>query len=694
MATSRQLLALLLLASLAHAATLEEFITPYFYPGENYSADVSPAQFDVGGAHYVMVNIRGQDAFLLNRSVGTGNVTDYSFVNDTESLFQILRQCNANATIPPQSRIDGILALIDKFQASRNPKESDCKHFTGVGRGLPCTLQRCDACMRVPICAQVMPYWGDDFIQSIIYFESNLSVLDRSIANARSNLSLAANESYDSSTLLENAAAELGSAGIHAQAILSDHLFGCDERLTWCYAPRRDPATIVCIPPPYNLTALSMAQANATSLKARVITNSTLRTQAQAISLATAARDTARILREENATFSVFLSAIQRKETNVASEANVLLLHISDESLRADVGVLGELVLNISQFGLDRNFTAANETTAQFHALAAKIDAETRSLNQSYYELLAADDSATLALFRAQLVLEPQDYALGNELQQYEVQTGALDQVLLGQIAPDDIDDARADLRYLAARADAITASKRGQRVQQIGVWLGTAARIVSGYVIGGISLIIPLSPEAKEGYARTLPSLVITLFAAFLYLGSLAVFAFAAFTRRIQLHRVALILWAIIFLFLFVLVGIATITAHSLVQQQASRSTFDLFSESVRGSPATAVVVSDGNAGGASLSAARSCAELLGRNLTALGKSVTFFDAANSTCTRNGTVLGLSECASGFGDYPVFKLSPGNSTSTTFYVYYAKEASLRGNETFYSRCLISRVFG
>ncbi len=695
MATKWQFLALLLLASLVQAATLEDFITPYLYSGENYSRDVSPAQFDAGSAHYVLVGIRGHDAFLLNRTLAADNSTAYSFVNDTEAMFQILRLRNSNATVPNQSRIDAISALIDKFQSSRNPRESDCKHVTGVGMGRSCTLARCDACMTVPICSLLMPQWGDDFVLSIIYFDANLTMIDASIANARSNLSLATNESYDSTAMLDNAAAEVGKAIIYSHSILSNRLFGCDEQLTWCTAPTRDPHMLYCQQIPYNITALQMAQANATALKATVVTNSSLRSQAQALYTATNTRALDRILRAENATFSEFVSLLHQKEANVSASADAVLLYVSDEGLRADVGLLDELLLNVSQFGLDRNYTAANATTSQFHVLAAKIDARTRELNGAYSEVLSANETATLALFRAQLVLEPQDYALRSDLQQYSIQKEAMDQLLAGKIAPGDLDGARDDLRYLAARADAITASKRGQRVQQVGVWLGTVARVASGYIIGAISAVTPLSPTAKEGYARSLPTLVMTLLAAFVYIGCLALFGLLAYKRRIQLNRVALILWAIIFMFLFILTGIGTITANSLVQQQVSRSTFDLFSRSVDSSPTSVIVISAGGAGSDSLTIMRSCADSLGANLTALGKSAASYEFVNETsCTSGNLTRSISECQAEFNDYPVFILSPGNETSTSFYVYYAKQASLQGNDTFYSQCLISRVFG
>ena len=693
MATTGKLLALLLLASLAQAATLEDFITPYLYPGENYSADVSPAQFEAGGAHYVIAGIKGQDAMLLNRTLGAGNATSYSFVNDTEAIFAILRQRSMNATTPPQEGIDRILSLIDAFQASRNPREMDCKHVTGLTRDLPCTLERCDACMVVPICAQVMPYWGDDFILSIIDLRSNLGALDGSIAGARSNMSLAANESYDSYALLESAVADLGRAEVRTQAVLANHVFGCDTKMTWCYSPRRDPATLFCLPPKYNVTALAMAAGNATALKSSIVTNATLRAQARAIYDAANARNDARMLRDENETFSLFLSAIRQKAGNITAAANAILGRVSDDGLRADLGTLDELVLNISQLGLARNFTAANETAGQFHILAAKIDAQTRALNSSYAALLAANESATLALFRAQLVLEPQDYALKDELKQHLAMKEAMDEVLAGQIAPDDMDDARDDLGYITARADAISASKEGQRVQQAGVWLGAAARVVSGLIIGGISIVLPLSSAQKESYARSLPALMVTLAAALIYIACVGAFFTMAYYRRIELHRVALILWAVIFMFLFVFMGMVTITANSLIQQQASRSAFDLFSDAVHASPRAVVVVSTDASGFATPAVLRACAGSISANLTALGKNATTYEFANASCISGGNRRTVGECQAEFNDYPVFVLEPDATASTNFYVYYAKEASLKGNDSFYSPCLIARMF-
>jgi hypothetical protein len=298
-----------------------------------------------------------------------------------------------------------------------------------------------------------------------------------------------------------------------------------------------------------------------------------------------------------------------------------------------------------------------------------------------------------MALFEAQLIVEPSDYALSNDLARYAGQKDVVDNILDGKATPGQLNGTLADLQFIGAKASNITAAKKSQLSMQGVTWVGSLASGLSYAIIGAVSAVVPLSQPDKEGYARALPAGLVLLGGIFFYLGSLALFGLLVLTRRLRLHRVAVVLWVVIFAFLFIMVALATITAHSLVQRQASRSAYDMFASAIPAYPGAAVVVVRDNATAGGLTAMRGCGESLRSVLAAKGKAVSVYEYLGTSCfPANGTSVPVAECDAQASSVPQFMLGYGAETKMAFYSYYEKSALLTGNEDFYARCYLARV--
>ena len=709
MATGSKFYSLLLLIAFSVAVygmTLQEFVSPYLYPGENYSTDVQATQVEAQGERFVLVEVRGADAFFLRRSVTSENETVYLFVNDTNKIYSVLREHYNTTSYPNATELDGIAQLIRSFNASRFPREEECKVSIGLDRpGATCPPQRCESCMSVPFCADKMPYFGNDFPQAIHNFEVDSKGIDAGLSGAINAIEALKQGRADAAEYLSFISSNLSSIRSHATSMQSNHLFGCYAvrggqlppiGLEWCsYREGAKTESQWCKDVEYNFTSLAEASTRTDALVRRVPTNQSLSTRAQALYTSMNARATALQLRIENETFQAFYAKVAERAGNTTQKANRVLAKIRDEQLQRDVSLISELQLRISQYGLDRNYSAANATAAQLYVLAEKIDAETENLSAVYSNLSEINDSASLALLKARLYIEPQDKALFVRLSSYESGKRAIDEVLSsGEPIPlAAVEEFADDLAIIKSKADSLTQEKQQQRFVQAGSWIADAARWISGVVIDGVSAVFPLSPETKESYAKLLPTAIVFLAGLLFYLACITLFAALVYTKRIYLHRIAVFLWAVIFAFLFVFISFGVISANTVIQQQASRSTFGLFSNALAASNSVSIVINS-ESNGASIDAMRSCADALESNLTALNKTVQRYEIADDNCTRaDGAVVPTSECVKEFGENPVFEFHYANETNATFYVYYLQKALIYGNETFYSPCLIARVF-
>ena len=709
MATRTGVILLVLFAAFmtaAQAVTLQEFVTPYLYPGENYSTDVNATQLEAQGERFLIVQVRGVDAFFLRRTTSAQNETLYLFVNDTSQIYSVLRNYYNSTGYPSEAELEDIRSRLLSFNASRMPNEFDCKISVGLDRpGATCEVDRCESCMSVPYCSDKMPYFGNDFALTIHNYLVNSKGMNTGLEGAMSAIGSLKTGTADPSTYLKFITGNISFVSANADAIQSNHLFGCVALtpaqmppigLEWCaYRAGSRLESQWCKELTHNRTFLTEASAKAALLQGRIVSSDVLSSRANAIYSVMNARANALQFRIENDTFSAFYTLAERRAGNVTQKATSVLAKVDDDQLESDIAAISGLLLTLSQYGVARNFTSANSTAAQLYVLADKIEASSKNLSDTYSVLIQMNDTAGLALFRARLYLEPQDRALGAKLAGYVDAVGAINEALSSGQPLDTAEMAEFtyDLSYFKAQSQSVIDEKQSQRAKQASSWIAEIARVVSEFIIDAISAVIFISPEGKESTARSLPTVIVILGGLLTYGLCLGAFAVTVLTKKIRLHRVAVFLWAVIFAFLFVLTGIGIVTANSVVQQQAARSTFGLFSREVSiGSGAVVVVVSDG-ADAASLGQMRACASALGSNLTALGKSVRTYEFGAGSCTANGTSVAQAECEKEFGDNPLFLLNYGNETKSSFYVYYVKEASFYGGAQLYEPCYVARVF-
>ncbi|VVC71849.1 Uncharacterised protein [uncultured archaeon] len=710
MATEKKLLALALLLALAapmlSAATLKDFISPYLYPGENYSSDVGAVQLAAGGSQYVLVKVKGTEAFFLSRTDTAGNETAYGFVNDTNRIYSALREYYAAQTYPNASELDDVILHLQRFNNSRTAAENECKSSTGLDRpGSTCAANRCESCMSVPFCGEKMPYFGDDFSLAIHNFEVDFKGMDSALANATAAANALKAGTVDAATY---SAYILGNATIaqtRGRSEQANHMFGCYELigsqmapmgLEWCaYRQGAKANSQWCRDIPMNFSQLTEAITDSTAISGRMVSNSTAQSRAQALYNNMNSRANFVRMSAENASFREMYATVEERASNASRNAGVILARVSDDELSADLSALSELLLRVSQYGLDRNFSAANSTSIQLFVLSGKVEAEAENLSAIYDDFEGLNNETALSIFRARLYLDEQDKALLARLAGLEEEKNEVDRVIESGNPVDlaTLAEFSGDLSFIKGAADGIVGEKQGARTLQAGAWAAAGSRAVSIFAINIVSGLLGLSNDAKESYARTLPTLAIVGVGVLAYAACIAFFLMLKAKGRIRLNRLSVILWVVIFAFLFVFMGVAVATANSVVQQEASRSTFGLFESRVEASNSTVIVLDKSSVPLGALPIFTSCGSALAANLSGSGKTVPVYTFDGANClSSNGSSAGEA-CTRDISGVPTIVLGYSPVFNASFRVYYSTRALISGDASFYSSCMISRMF-
>jgi hypothetical protein len=707
MATVRKdclLLMLSLFACAAFAATpAEQFVAPYLYQGESVS-DITSMQLQVPEGNFVLVKVRGTEAFLLAEGQ---NGTGYSFVNSTDSIYSVLRDYYWETTYPSVADMEFIDGRLYAFNSSRYPRELECKTSVGLDRpGATCEADRCESCMTVPFCGEKMPYFGPDFPDAIHDLLVSTDAMDSAIANASNALNAIEEGNADPSVYAAFASGNITSLMASAQGLSSNHLFGCYELsgsqlapigLEWCaYRSTARLESQWCKEIPLNTSLLTDALTRLTAVQGRIVSNATSLSKAQTVYAATNARVNSQRLREENETFQEFYSQVEARASSASRHAGLALANVTDQNLSSEVALLSELMLRLSQYGLDRNFTAANATAEQVYALSAKIDGDAANLSEKFAAFSALNDSTTLTLFIAGLYIDSGDKALQARLGGLYQEKDQIDGGVAagGALSQDALAEYSSDLSFIRQEAGDIVVAKQGQNSKQAGTLLAGFVQSASVGLVNLASAAVPMGAETREHYARTLPTVVTAVAALLFYLGCVAVFASLYLRRRIRLNRISLVLWLAIFLFLLVLVAMVTVTINSVIQNETSRSAFGLFSAKLSNAESAVVVVDETLAPPASYPLMEACGEQFAGSLSGRGTQVKLLTYSGGACTlADGTAAEPEECTDKFGGVPAVTLSYAPGVNMTFYAYYAPVATIQGNDDFYSRCLISRAF-
>lgn len=691
------ILSLLLAVSICKAQfNVTSFTIPYLYEGENYSTDVQVVSINLSYGNYSLVTISSTPTFLLNMS---GNV---SFIEDQGQITRILNDYYAVSTYPTKAELDYLNSSFNAFVSSRGSKELDCRVETGLSNPdgshyLTCTAaNECESCRSIPICKAVMygtltspDLMSSPLVQAIMQMEKDFNVMDTnttkfktSLANMNSSVSASLNAMKDSLNSILSAVSDLSSPTV---ALIYQEFNQNPNALGFCYNFYAS----------YNTTALTNTANEVNALAARVPTQSSVGDEVVSIANQTVERQLNRTIREQRDAFNAKYAVWLAEDNNLTENADYLLSRVRDNETTAKLAELEGMLANISILGDARNYDQADILAQNFSQALSLADSYVKGLLVSYNEMIAENSSASDALFEAGLYVASDDIVTNDKLDGLYTAHASIDFMIYND-SPMPISEVNnltnqlMDIRLGATSIKDEQVSVSTQRVNNIVVAI---AKPVVSLSLGIISSLTPLSSADKQKDAPTIIGALLVVADIVVFLVVLGAFLLLVHSRKIELHKLAKVLWVFIFAFFLLLLALGSLTIYNVADMQSRPTTFGPFISEFSGSSKAAVVADLTGANASVRESMTNCSAQIASKMISINKSVMSYKFDNESCITANNTLAESSCLDSIDTTPVVILQSGAYT-TIFNVFYTKRAVFQGDENFFNECPIPKVLG
>jgi len=694
------LLSLLVLASFLQAQlNVTEFVTPYLYKGENYSRDVRMTDAKISSGNYSIVIINNTYTFLLNTS------DRIYLVENQASINSVLRQYYTTATYPTQVELNSLNSSFQSFLASRGKEEAECLVVTGLENPdrsprLTCTADNiCESCQSVPVCRDVMKGtqetpdpMSSPLVQAIAVMSVDFPLIRGNISVFNSQMAGIGNSTDVSASLLamQQSLTSLNSLLGDMEKLPVEIIY---EQYTDYYNHK---ALGFCrnFYKVYNLTALSSAINQATQLSSRVPTEGTLEGWVSSIFDSTPTRKLNRTIREDREKFDAAYAVLLDRRNSIVQRANQSLLYIRDNSTIKQLTSLDDTLSQIAELGDKRAYDNASRLSRNFSLMADIADSQVSGLETTYNQILVNNESASDALFKAWLYLEPQDFVLNDKLELLRTQKASVDFTIYNS-SPFSLSQANQlsdQLLNIQLSANAIVDEKSAATSNQMNSLVSVIAKPAVSFSLGVVNSVIPLSYADKEKNTSTIIAVILIAMDLFILLLTFGAFFFFVRSKRVELHSVAKIAWAFIFVFFIVLLALSTLAIYNVADLQSHPTNFGPFLSEMKSSSKVGVVVELTDLNATMTEKMVNCSERIASKLTSLNKSVMDFRYDGDNCFAGNLTQSKSSCENDIDANPVMILRSGEEDKATFMVFYTKKATFEGGEKFFEDCLVTKT--
>ena len=692
------LLSLLFVASISHAQfNATNFTIPYLYKGENYSRNVQVLDATLSYGNYSIIIISSQYTFLLNTS---GNVR---FVDDPSQISQILHDYYKVAVYPKQSELYGLNSSFNFFLSSKGSDELDCRVITGLASpdGLPyltCTAENnCESCRSVPVCHDYM-----------VHTLTSPDLMSSPVAQAVMAMSYDFNTIYTNTSKFEASLASVSSGSSSSLPALKDSLTSIQYGLSDLGVPpaskiyeryeftHSNDALEFCkdFYSQYNFSALDNAVQTANSLSLRVPTESMITDQVASIANKTLERKLNRTIREDREAFDAEYAIWLAAKNNITVKADELRLRIRENQTAGKLAELDIMLVAIRQLGDARNYSKAEMLAQNFSQTANVTDSYISGLLVSYNELITANGSASDALFEAGLYVGPEDIVTSDTIEGLITQKASIEFTIYNEspLSISQVNNMTDQLNSIRLTSNSIRDGQAAASSQQVDNLLAVVAKPLVSFSLSIINSFVPLSYADKEKDAPMIIGAMLVVTDVIVFIAVFAAFFYLVRSRKIELHRVAKMLWAFIFAFFLLLLLLGSLTIFNVVDLQSHPTTFGPFISELRSSARVGVVAELTNLNGTMRESVINCSGKVASKLESLNKSVVYYRFDNETCVSSNNTLSKSSCQDSIGTNPVVILQSGTEDTATFNVFYTKKAVFQGDEEFFSECPIPKV--
>jgi hypothetical protein len=310
--------------------------------------------------------------------------------------------------------------------------------------------------------------------------------------------------------------------------------------------------------------------------------------------------------------------------------------------------------------------------------------------------MIIANGSASDALFEASLYVEPDDFVTLDTLDGMRTQKASLEFEIYNEspLLLSQVNNITDQLNVIRLDANSIRDEEASASSGEVNNLLAVIAKPVVSLSLSIIGSFTPLSYSDKENYAPTIIGLLLVAFDIIVFIAVLALFFFMVRSRKIELHKMARLLWAFIFAFFLLLLVLGSLAIYNVADMQSHPTTFSPFISEFRNSAKIGVVAELTGLNGAMRESMANCSAQIASKMESLNKSVMYYKFDGESCITENNTLAISACQDALDANPIIVLQNGTGYTATFNVFYTKKAVFKGDVEFFGECPIPKVLG
>ncbi|GEM_PF-3585282 len=651
-------------------------------------------------------------------------VHDGKIVHDNETVKVVLEQYYFKKDFPNSEELTEIINTALEFNESRKnvhtsglelsePPEKMCWRYTGL------VVRRCDineeeyhpcrsSCGASPICKGSILEGGitsaehstTDFLDSILSFQTEVDGIDTdintivSVAERLKGLEYSefSSNSLDDLSHLIDAAKNINMRyeKMEGNILFKDLLEGVSGLQSYC-APLN-----------YSSEAADKLKVLANMYDARTADLYSVDEISDEIINRTLYREQLKVHIEAENKYNARFNAMDAKYSDLYTKYVKTSKYVNDSSLKDDIETLKKKKDSARDDIYKGNFSKADLTIKQFDILAANFDAK---IGNYFNETSKIEELQGLA--EKKIIIAEWDvgidnllFGLGQQLNDVKMRKSALDTKIAGKLLPEELGNVTQQYADLVAEIDEIIQTKRDHAFDALLGEVVSATNTYSNTLASTYTSVTGGNYQQRKQvrdfvFPATLVMVDLVAIGAFI-----AAFIYMVASGRVRLHRIAAMMWSLIFIAFFTAVAGGSIASYLLINEKINKASFDTFYFELLAANETAVVV-DERAGEVS----DKCATMLtGLFNGQMNKTVYVYRygldgcelkeivGGNSTNSTTTSKMSVDVCDEQLERMPRVTVRKADNDSTTFAVKCSVSTLISGSDEYMEQCKLGVI--
>ncbi|MGB9635044.1 MAG: hypothetical protein ACP5H8_01975 [Candidatus Micrarchaeia archaeon] len=693
----KELLLLVVFASLGWGFNIADYLSP------NES---------VSNITYVdMVGPEGAYVAYYYNNVPIMIVHNGEIVEDRAVVREVLERYYFNKDFLRDDELAQIMNMTLSFNESRknlynkdnirtySPPEAYCLQITGLKFKECYDTESClIACAAVPVCKAAIEGIGEDekFLEGMKNLQYDVRKLDEDVSIILSTSKSLSGISYEKyNTGIKNSVTGM----LEKMKDISKRAENINKNFLFSDLLPASGLQSYCAPVNYSFDIASNLKSDANKYEARLSSLFSVDDLTDELLNRTKERKNLKVLLDTQSEFGARFDAIDKKYNELYAKVIKVSSIVDESSLKEDIEVIKKKRDSARDNIYAGDYNKADVTLKQISVLEDDLEKKIEQYFSKVNKIDGLRESAGKKIIIAEWDIEINNIMLSQQLQDVKKRKEMLDERISLKIKPDEIDNVTNEYSEIVNEIDEIIQVKREHALDTLLNKVVDATNAYSDMLASAyISTTGGTYQQRKQVREFVFPATLVML--DIIGTGAvMAAFIYMVGTGKIRLHRIATLLWSLIFIALFITVAGGSIGVYILINEKSNNSSFDVFYKDLVASK-YATVVNDNRNG----NVPKECAEMLKKSIEDMNKSVYTYEFNNVGCIMTSAPSGINitgnekmnieKCEETIGSMPVIFIRKENTDSTTFSVKYWSTARVYGSDEYIKQCKLGVILG